>query len=208
MEIIRQYFKSLTKDQEGKLNLLKDLYTDWNSKINVISRKDMASFYCNHVLHSLAIIKVQDLSSFKKIMDIGTGGGFPGIPLAIMYPDIEFTLVDSITKKTKVVFEVANSLDLENVTVVNDRFENLKEKHDVIVSRAVAPALKLVNFTKKAISKDGIHLFLKGGDLVDEKNEFLNSYPKTIWKENEIKEIFTEPFFETKKVIQLTNIKA
>jgi 16S rRNA (guanine527-N7)-methyltransferase len=206
MEVIKKYFKELTSDQESKYKELSALYEDWNAKINVISRKDMDQFYINHVLHSLAIAKIHDLSNYKTVMDIGTGGGFPGIPLAILYPNIEFTLVDSIQKKTRVVFEVAESLDLENVTVVNDRFENLKEKHDVIVSRAVAPALKLVNFTKKSIKKDGIHIFLKGGDLNEERKELLQKHKGAIWKESPLSEIYSEAFFETKKVIELSKL--
>lgn len=203
MEVIREYFNGLTKDQDGKLSEMFDLYSYWNERINVISRKDMDQFYTRHVLHSLAIAKLDKLDGDTKVMDIGTGGGFPGIPLAIMYPDIEFTLVDSIGKKTRVVYEVAQSLDLENVLVVNDRFEKITERHDTIVSRAVAPASKLVQLTKRSIKEGGKHVFLKGGDLLEEQYEIMNRYPKAKWQVQELKDLFEEDFFETKKLITL-----
>ncbi len=207
MEVIKKYF-DLTKEQEAKLTELLPLYTDWNAKINVISRKDMDQFYTNHVLHALSIVKLHDLSPYQSVMDIGTGGGFPGIPLAIMYPDIEFMLVDSIQKKTKVVYNVAENLDLENVTVVNDRFENIREKHDAIVSRAVAPAIKLIKLTQKSLKKDGVHVFLKGGDLTDEQSEVTNRYKNALWNETSLSDIYEEDFFETKKLISLSGLKA
>lgn len=204
MELIHKYFKDLTPEMTTKLGKLQELYTDWNSKINVISRKDMDQFYCNHVLHSLSIAKIQSFSKGEEVMDIGTGGGFPGIPLAILFPDTSFTLVDSITKKTKVVFEVAEALGLDNVTVVNDRFEQIDDKYDYIVSRAVAPAARLVSFTKNASKVNTQHLFLKGGDLKEEKHELKNRYPKTKWEENTITRLFDEGFFTTKKIIRLS----
>ena len=203
MEVIRKYFKELTTDQDAKFNELRDLYSYWNERINVISRKDMDQFYTRHVLHALSLARLNKLEGSEKVMDIGTGGGFPGIPLAIMYPDIEFTLVDSIAKKTRVEFEVAESLDLENVLVVNDRFEKIKDKHDTIVSRAVAPASKLVQLTKKALASGGKHVFLKGGDLVEEQYELLQRHPKAQWQEEALRDVFDEDFFETKKVITL-----
>jgi len=203
VELIKKYIPDLNATQQEQLEKLLPLYIDWNAKINVISRKDLDSFYCNHVLHSLALTKTFDFNKIKSVLDIGTGGGFPGIPLAILYPDIQFTLVDSIGKKIKVVHAVAESLGLKNVKAINDRFENIKTSHDVIVSRAVAPALKLVNFTKKSIAPKGTYLFLKGGDLLDEKHELLSYYNKAKWQETSIASIYSEPFFETKKIIEL-----
>ena len=203
MELIRNYFPNLTTDQDNKLSALKVLYTEWNNKINVVSRKDMDQFYCNHVLHSLSIAKIHSFKLNENVLDIGTGGGFPGIPLAIIFPETKFHLVDSIQKKITVVSEVANSLELENVSITNDRFEHIKKKHDTIISRAVAPANKLVRLTKNSTSKNSKHIFLKGGDLVDEKKELLQKYKTLKWKESRLSDFFSEKFFETKKVIKL-----
>ena len=184
---------------------LAPLYEDWNSKINLISRKDMENFYEHHVLHSLAIAKYFDLLPGMKVMDIGTGGGFPGIPLAIMYPQTKFLLVDSIGKKIKVVQDVKEKLGLDNVTALNDRAENIKEKFDVIVSRAVTQLPDFVKWCngKLRITNDieaGGILYLKGGDIKDE----LRSVPKN-WKRNmtAISKWFEEQYFEGKYVIQL-----
>lgn len=203
MELIRNYFPNLTTDQDNKLSALKALYTEWNNKINVVSRKDMDQFYCNHVLHSLSIAKIHSFKLNENVLDIGTGGGFPGIPLAIIFPQTKFHLVDSIQKKITVVSEVANSLELKNVSITNDRFEHIKKKHDTIISRAVAPANKLVRLTKNSTSKNSKHIFLKGGDLVDEKKELLQKYKTLKWKESRLSDFFSEKFFETKKVIKL-----
>ncbi|MDG1724075.1 MAG: 16S rRNA (guanine(527)-N(7))-methyltransferase RsmG [Bacteroidia bacterium] len=203
MELIRNYFPNLTTDQDNKLSALKVLYTEWNNKINVISRKDMDQFYCNHVLHSLSIAKIHSFKVNENVLDIGTGGGFPGIPLAIIFPETKFHLVDSIQKKISVVSEVTNSLELKNVSITNDRFEHIKKKHDTIISRAVAPAIKLVRLTKNSTSKNSQHIFLKGGDLVDEKKELLQKYKTLKWNESRLSYFFSEAFFETKKVIKL-----
>lgn len=203
MELIRNYFPNLTTDQDNKLNALKVLYTEWNNKINVISRKDMDQFYCNHVLHSLSIAKIHSFKVNENVLDIGTGGGFPGIPLAIIFPETKFHLVDSIQKKISVVSEVTNSLELKNVSITNDRFEHIKKKHDTIISRAVAPAIKLVRLTKNSTSKNSQHIFLKGGDLVDEKKELLQKYKTLKWNESRLSYFFSEAFFETKKVIKI-----
>ena len=203
MELILKYFPSLDLLQKERLTKLLPIYKEWNAMINVISRKDLDSFYCNHVLHSLTLGLNFNFDKINNVMDIGTGGGFPGIPLAILYPNIQFTLVDSIGKKIKVVNAVADFLELENVTAINDRFENIKNSHDVIVSRAVAPALKLVNFTRKSLTDNGTYLFLKGGNLEDEKHELLSYYSKSKWKETNIIDLIQEPFFETKKIIEL-----
>ncbi len=205
MELITKYFPDLDAEKVALLNKLGPLYEEWNAKINVISRKDMEQFYRNHVIHSLSIAKLYPFTSGAHVMDIGTGGGFPGIPLAILFPEVHFTLVDSIRKKTTVVQEVAAALGLTNVTVINDRFENITELHDVIVSRAVAPALKLVNFTKQALKKGGKHLFIKGGDLTEEKADVLQKYKLLKWTETPLSTIYDEEFFETKKVILLSS---
>lgn len=203
--LIKKYFPNLNEAQMAQYEQLAPLYEDWNSKINLISRKDMENFYEHHVLHSLAIAKYFDLLPGMKVMDIGTGGGFPGIPLAIMYPQTRFLLVDSIGKKIKVVQDVKEKLGLENVTAVNDRAENIKDKFDVIVSRAVTQLPDFVKWCngKLRITNDieaGGILYLKGGDIKDE----LRSVPKN-WKRNmtAISKWFEEPYFEGKYVIQL-----
>lgn len=206
MELIHKYFPDLTADQLHKYEQLKPLYEEWNSKINVISRKDMDQFYCNHVLHSLSIVKLYEFDDGEKVLDIGTGGGFPGIPLAIYYPNVSFTLVDSIKKKTTVVQAIVDALELKNVTVLNDRFENIINPFNTIVSRAVAPAAKLVSLTKKAMQKGGSHIFLKGGDLALEKAELLASYRSLRWYETELNTLYEEAFFETKKIINLIGV--
>ena len=205
MELIRNYFPNLTTDQDNKLSALKVLYTEWNNKINVISRKDMDQFYCNHVLHSLSIAKIYSFREDENVLDIGTGGGFPGIPLAIIFPLTNFHLVDSIRKKTRVVRAIAESLQLENITVTNDRFEHINQKHDTIVSRAVAPAVKLIDFTKNAMNKNSQHIFLKGGSLENERNDLLKKYKALTWEETALSDFFSENFFETKKAIMISS---
>ena len=205
MELIRHYFPNLTTDQDNKLSGLKALYNEWNTKINVISRKDMDQFYCNHVLHSLSIAKIYSFKKGENVLDIGTGGGFPGIPLAIIFPQTNFHLVDSIRKKTRVVRAIAESLQLENVTVTNDRFEHIKQKHNTIISRAVAPAIKLVDLTKDAMTSNSQHIFLKGGDLKNEKNDLLQKHKLFSWEETALNDFFSEDFFETKKIIKLNS---
>lgn len=203
--LIKKYFPDLNETQLSQYEQLAPLYEDWNSKINLISRKDMENFYEHHVLHSLAIAKYFDLLPGMKVMDIGTGGGFPGIPLAIMYPQTKFMLVDSIGKKIKVVQDVKEKLGLENVTAVNDRAENIKEKFDVIVSRAVTQLPDFVKWCngKLRITNDieaGGILYLKGGDIEEE----LRSVPKN-WKRKmtAISKWFEEQYFEEKHVIHL-----
>ena len=171
MEQVFKYFKDLTDSQKTLFESLTGLYTDWNAKINVISRKDMEFFVEHHVLHSLAIAKFIKFTPETKIIDVGTGGGFPGIPLAILFPEVEFTLIDSIGKKIKVVNAVIESLELKNVKAMQSRSESLKGKYDFIVSRAVAPIPDFVKQTRHLINakqqnaiSNGI-LYLKGGDL-------------------------------------------
>lgn len=203
MDIIKKYFPNLTKSQYVKYEALKDIYTNWNAQINVISRKDIDELYVKHVLHSLGIAKVQTFNSGAKILDIGTGGGFPGIPLAILFPEVEFYLVDSIGKKIKVVNEVANALQLPNVKAAHIRAEKVNDKFDFIVSRAVTNMENFVKWTNKKIIKKQNHflkngiLYLKGGDLKQE----LQNFPKaTIYN---LTEYFKEDFFETKKVVHI-----
>jgi 16S rRNA (guanine527-N7)-methyltransferase len=198
-DIIYKYFPDLSADQKKQVDHLGRLYEDWNSKINVISRKDMDHFYERHVLHSLAIAKFIRLRAGEKILDVGTGGGFPGIPLAILFPETDFTLVDSIGKKIKIVESVAGELGLENVTPINGRAESVKLKVDFVVSRATAPLTDLVRWTMQSINKqEGNGLIaLKGGDLDEELRAFkmAGRIP--------VSEYFNEPFFETKQIIFL-----
>src|SRR5690554_638057 len=203
MELILKYFPQLSGEQLKQFGLLGDLYEDWNAKINVVSRKDIDELYLRHVLHSLGISKIQTFLPDSKILDVGTGGGFPGIPLAILFPDVQFQLVDSIGKKIKVVDEVVNGLQLNNVKTINDRVENISGKYDFIVSRAVAQMETFVHWTKGKIAKQSRHeikngiLYLKGGDLLEE----LKPYPKaTVYP---LSDYFEEDFFETKSVVRL-----
>lgn len=199
--IIYKYFPNLTEDQRAKFDALESLYRDWNSKINVISRKDMDSFYLHHVLHSLAISKMISFSDGVTVLDVGTGGGFPGIPLAILFPNVEFTLCDSIGKKIKVVEGVATSLGLKNVKWVNARVETLPQKFDYIVSRAVTDLSNFIPWVKNSY-KNGI-IYLKGGDLKEEIEGCCRA--KMVEKDKimifNIQDWFTEEFFESKKVI-------
>jgi 16S rRNA (guanine527-N7)-methyltransferase len=202
LDLIRKYFPWLSEQQLSQLAALETLYADWNSKINVISRKDMEQFYVHHVLHSLSIANVIRFQPGTKIMDVGTGGGFPGIPLAIVFPDSRFHLVDSIGKKIKVVEAVAESIGLKNVNASHARAESVNEKFDFIVSRAVATFAEFIPWVKKSIRKESINgipngiLYLKGGDLTEEMQAVKNYYEIF-----ELKEFFEEEYFETKKVV-------
>lgn len=203
MEIIRKYFGDLSPKQISQFKQLGQVYEFWNSQINVISRKDMDFFYERHVLHSLAITKVHCFLPDSDVLDVGTGGGFPGIPLAILFPQVNFTLVDSIGKKIKVVEEVCKSVEIKNVTAINSRVEQIDQKFDFVVSRAVTQMPEFVKWTAQKIKKKSKHsrkngiLYLKGGDLTQE----LASFPdKTIY---DISDFFEEDFFHTKKVVYL-----
>lgn len=204
MEIILKYFPDLTEKQIEQFSQLRKLYEEWNSQINVISRKDIDELYTRHVLHSLGIAKVIQFKPGTSIMDIGTGGGFPGIPLAILFPDSNFYLVDTIGKKIKVVNAVAESLGLTNVEGVQKRAENVKFEFDFIISRAVTYLPRFNNwikgkFTSKSLnSKPNGLLYLKGGDLTEELKEAGKPYESF-----DLKEFFSEEFFDTKKVIYL-----
>ncbi|ALJ05120.1 16S rRNA (guanine(527)-N(7))-methyltransferase RsmG [Pseudalgibacter alginicilyticus] len=203
MNLILKYFPNLTEDQIYKFNKLQVLYEDWNLKINVVSRKDIDELYLRHVLHSLGIAKIISFKDGTKILDVGTGGGFPGIPLAIMFPECSFHLVDSIAKKLKVVNEVIEGLGLTNVKTTHSRVEAINDTYDFIVSRAVAAMPTFVHWTKGKIAKEQNHdlkngiLYLKGGDLTEELQDY-----KTITIYN-LSEYFFEDFYETKKVVHL-----
>jgi len=203
MQLISKYFPNLTEDQIDKFTKLEALYQDWNLKINVVSRKDIDELYLRHVLHSLAIAKVIQFKDKSQIMDVGTGGGFPGIPLAIMFPECDFHLVDSIAKKLKVVDEVVEGLGLTNIKTTHKRVEEINEQYDFIVSRAVAVMPTFVNWVKGKIAKkqknelkNGI-LYLKGGDLGQELQIYTKS---TIY---DLSDFYSEDFFETKKLVHL-----
>ncbi len=203
MELILKYFPDLTEKQIAQFEALEDLYKDWNLKINVVSRKDIDELYLRHVLHSLAIAKVINFKDGSSLMDVGTGGGFPGIPLAILFPNCQFHLVDSINKKLNVVREVMAGLELENVKVTHTRVEEINDTYDFIISRAVAAMPTFVHWVKGKIAKpqnndlkNGI-IYLKGGDLTEELKDYQTT---TIYN---ISDFFEEDFFETKKVVHL-----
>jgi len=203
-EIILRYFPDLSPSCINQFSELKSIYQTWNSKINLISRKDFENFNTHHVLHSLAIAKIITFASGTKILDVGTGGGFPGIPLAIMFPHSEFFLLDSIEKKTKVVFSVAKELGLTNVTVIRKRAEVENGRYDFVISRAVTDFRNFLKMTAKNINpgnnntlRNGI-IYLKGGDLSAELGLFINK--AVIWN---IRDYFSEPYFDTKKIVYL-----
>ena len=203
LELILKYFPDLTPIQIEQFTKLYDLYIDWNSKINVISRKDIEELYSRHVLHSLGIAKVIQFQPGASILDVGTGGGFPGIPLAILFPETQFYLIDIIAKKIKVVQEVAKGLGLKNVKAEQKRAELVREEFDFILSRAVTNMPDFVKWTKDKTKKNAVHelkngiLYLKGGDLTEE----LAAY-KTV-QLFDLPDFFEEDFFETKKVVYL-----
>ena len=203
MEEILQQFPNLNENQIQQFQKLEGLYYDWNAKINVISRKDIDQLYTKHVLHSLAIAKIQPFEPGTYILDVGTGGGFPGIPLAILFPETRFYLIDVILKKINVVKAVAEALDLKNVKAEQMRAENVKGDYDFIVSRAVTNMPAFVSWIKDKIKKQNKHklpngiLYLKGGDLTEE----LAAFPKAT--EYNIADFFSDEFFETKKVVHL-----
>lgn len=202
MEIIEKYFPSLSQHQKEQYKALYSLYTEWNAKINVISRKDIENLYPHHVLHSLAIAKYLSFTPGTQIMDMGTGGGFPGIPLAIFFPDVQFLLLDSIGKKVRVAKEVADAIGLTNVEFVHSRAEDEKRTFDFVVTRAVMTLPELIKIVRKNIHHEhknalpnGV-IFLKGGDLSEE----LKSYKKTA-EVTSLSNYFKEEFFETKKLV-------
>ena len=202
MELILKYFPKITEEQKQQFAALYDLYIDWNAKINVISRKDITNLYEHHVLHSLGIAKVINFRPGTTVMDLGTRGGFPGIPLAILFPETHFHLVDSIGKKVRVANEVATSIGLKNVTFCHERAEEEKQKFDFVVSRAVMPLTDLLKIVRKNIASkqqnalpNGL-ICLKGGELSNETMPVKNLVE--MW---DLKDYFEEEFFETKKVV-------
>ena len=203
MNLIRNYFPDLSEKQMKQFSQLAELYEFWNAQINVISRKDIDALYLKHVLHSLGIAKVQAFLPGSKILDVGTGGGFPGIPLAILYPESEFLLIDSIGKKIKVVEAVAEAIGLKNIKAVHGRAEKVKGEFDFIVSRAVTNMEDFTKWTRRKVSKKQRHelkngiLYLKGGDLKEE----LQSFPKA--RIFDLSSYYEDPFYETKKVVHL-----
>lgn len=205
MDIILKYFPNLSEVQQQQFAALYDLYTDWTSKINVISRKDITNLYEHHVLHSLGIAKVMQFRPETTVMDLGTGGGFPGIPLAILFPETHFHLVDSIGKKVKVATEIANAIGLKNVTTRHCRAEEEKQLFDFVVSRAVMPLADLLKIIRKNIKKEQHNalpnglICLKGGEL---EREVMPVKHQTLMYD--LKDYFEEEFFETKKVVYVT----
>lgn len=205
MDLILKYFPKLTERQREQYAALLPLYEDWNAKINVISRKDMCNFYEHHVLHSLAIAKVMQFKTMAEVLDVGTGGGFPGIPLAIMFPDANFYLIDSVGKKIKVVQDVVQQLGLKNVRAEQIRAEQVAGDFDFIVSRAVTTLSEFTGWVRGKVSDTHYHklrngiLYLKGGDLTEELAPFRKKV--RTW---DISDFFEEEFFETKKVIYLS----
>ena len=200
MEKILHYFPGINEQQKEQLHKLAPLYREWNTKINVISRKDMDAFEVRHVLHSLAIAKVMDFLPGAKVLDAGTGGGFPGIPLAILYPEARFHLVDSTAKKIRVIQDVAYQLGLKNVSAQHERVENLNQQYDFVVSRAVTAMPRFLEWVKPLIRKGGRHelkngvLYLKGGDLSEE----LQGITHQLFA---LSDFFEEEFFDTKKIV-------
>ena len=204
MEEINYYFPHLTANQKTQFEGLKALYEEWNAQINVISRKDLEAFYIRHVLHSLAIAKVLDFKPGTRLLDVGTGGGFPSIPLAILYPEVSILAVDSIGKKIKVVNTVAEQMGLTNIKAEHQRAETVEGKFDFVVSRAVTRTVNFMPWVKDKIKKDSFndrkngYLFLKGGDLMEELQEVRKRYTSF-----SIHDFFSDDFFETKKVIYI-----
>ncbi len=202
MELILKYFPHLTETQKSQFEALYDLYVDWNSKINVISRKDIENLYEHHVLHSLAIAEIIHFHTGSKILDVGTGGGFPGIPLAILFPEVNFVLIDSIGKKIKVGSAVAEAIGLKNIKLKHLRVQEEKDKYDFVVSRAVMPLDDLVKLVKKNVATKQINaipnglICLKGGELQHEILPY-----KNIAELYEVSNIFSEEFFKTKKAV-------
>jgi 16S rRNA (guanine527-N7)-methyltransferase len=202
-DFLKPYFPHLSEEQWLAIEKLYPIYHELNEKINLISRKDFDNFYVHHVLHSLALTKFCDFPSGAEVIDIGTGGGFPGIPLAIFYPNVQFTLVDSIAKKIRAVDEVIDILNLQNAKALNIRTEQIHKKFDIATARAVAPMTDLWKWMIGKWKNRALFYLLKGGDLSAEMNELLQIFPKAQFKQNLIFEAFPEPFFETKKVIQI-----
>ena len=205
MELILKYFPDITEQQKEQFAQLQGLYEDWNAKINVISRKDISNLYEHHVLHALSIAQFFSFDAGDKVLDVGTGGGFPGIPLAIMFPETQFHLVDSIAKKIKVVHAVSEAIGLENLTAAHQRAEKVNDKYNFVVSRAVTNINSLFNWVKKKVAKNEADteiknglICLKGGDLKEEFADF-----KRYFRVYNLSDAFEEPFYETKKLVYI-----
>lgn len=204
VDLVLKYFKDLNEEQINQFGVLRDLYEHWNAQINVISRKDMDFLYEKHVLHSLGIAKVCSFVDDTEVLDVGTGGGFPGIPLAILYPNVSFHLVDAVGKKIKVVSEVAAALNLKNVIAEHERVEKLPNKYDFVVSRAVTRMAPFLEWVKNKINRNHYNpldngiLYLKGGDLDEELKEAKKKY-----EIYDLDKYFEEEFFHTKKVVYI-----
>ena len=204
MELISKYFPGLSEKQLNQFDMLKELYSSWNQRINVISRKDIEQLEMHHILHSLSIARIIRFEPDTQILDAGTGGGFPGIPLAIYFPDVNFTLVDSIGKKIKVVDEIILALGLKNIKTRKERIEHLHEKYDFIVSRAFGQLSDLLRFSENLIRRDDINflqngiLYLKGGKIEDELNRL--GRPFHVYR---LSNYFYEPWYETKKIVHI-----
>jgi 16S rRNA (guanine527-N7)-methyltransferase len=209
MDIILKYFPSLSEKQQQQFAMLFDLYKNWNERINLVSRKDIDALYEKHILHSLAIAKFISFKSRTRILDIGTGGGFPGVPLAILFPDAEFILCDSIAKKINVAEDISETIGLRNTDFVIGRVEQLKEKFHFIVSRAVAPMEQLYRWTQHYLEDDEFntrsngYLLLKGGDLKEETRDIKRINKKLYVEEYPVSTWFSEEFFETKKLVYI-----
>lgn len=209
MDIINQYFPNLSDTQKQQFSALGELYAEWNAKINVISRKDIENIYERHILHSIGIAKLISFDKGTTVLDVGTGGGFPGIPLAILFPEVRFKLIDSIGKKIKVATEVSKAISLNNVSFAHERAEEEKAKYDFVVSRAVMTLDSLIKIIRKNISEkehntlgNGL-ICLKGGDLEEELKQYKQQ--ATVL---ELKDYFKEEFFETKKVVYVSLTKS
>ena len=200
MKIIHKYFSNLSSKQTNQFEQLGNLYSDWNNKVNLISRKDINFIYTKHILHSLSIAKIIRFNNNTKVLDVGTGGGFPGIPLAIMFPKTNFFLLDSIKKKIDAVNNIRLTLNLNNVTTICERIENINEKFDFIISRGVTNMKRFIEWNKDKINDNSVNqidngiLYLKGGDLTDEMKNIK-------YTEYNISSFFLEDFFKTKKII-------
>lgn len=209
IQLLLKYFPYLTEEQQQQFSALYPLYKEANEKVNVISRKDIDALYERHILHSLAIAKFIEFMPHTKVLDLGTGGGFPGIPLAILFPEVNFTLCDSISKKIVVAESIAENLKLKNVDFVIGRVENLKEQFEFVVSRAVAPMDQLYRWTQSYLddtdrnTKINGYLLLKGGDLSEEVKAIKRINKKLFVDEYALKDWFDEPFFETKKLVYI-----
>lgn len=205
--LIEKYFNNMSEEQRKQFAQLGEIYAEWNAKINVVSRKDMEHIYLHHILHSLAIAKVCNFADGAKVLDVGCGGGFPSVPLAIMFPNVQFTSCDSIGKKIRVVEGVCEAAGIKNIRTVNGRVEQLKEQFDYIVSRAVTDMPTFVGWVRRMVRKgemgtrpNGI-LYLKGGDLTEELKA-----SRRKWERIYLSEIFEEEFFETKQVVYSTEL--